>query len=441
MNRNLIWFLASLVLCNGVVASAGAADANTPDANAAGKGKESVRKQEEHLRDPKEVVEEKDRDAADDAFKPDGIALGNFLLLPKVEVEAAFNDNVYARAHDAKADFITSYKPELALRSRTEQNEFNMLGRFERKEYRKYSGDSVNNAFVQGDGRYDLNETDSLNALVSLDSGHEDRGSPDDAGGDTPSPYQYVTGSGGSLVAFGRLKTSLSGTVVQRSFDDVIAATGPVRNHLRDRVEYEEKARVGYEFVPGYSALVEGATNQRVYDSNTDINGFNRDSHGWRLSSGVGVDISQVIRGDILVGYFDQSYDDPRLNNVDGLSVKTMFNWTPSRMTIVVPSLQRSVEETTSTGISALEQTVASLFVRHELRRDIILSGTMSLTSIEYQGSEREDEIYQGMVSGTYLLNKNLYVSGVVDNKRKISSEDASGYNQHKVMLTLGVQY
>ncbi|HLO78613.1 MAG TPA: outer membrane beta-barrel protein [Magnetospirillum sp.] len=393
------------------------------------------------LRPPADVLGEKDVDAANDAYRPSGVDLGQFLLLPKIEVDETFNDNVFARQYNAKSDFMTSIRPEAALRSRFDSHELNFLGRVERKEFARFTDDSVTEFFGQSDGRLDVNKTDSLHGLVSYSAAHEDRGSPDDVGGKEPTPVRTLTGRTGGTVGLGRLKSSLDFGAVQRAYDDVQTATGTSPNHLRDRVEYEEKLREGYEIVPGYFAVIEGATNQRVYKNSADIAGFNRDSQGWRVNGGLGVDISQVVRGDFLVGYFRQNYTDDRLSDPSGLSVKAMFNWTPSRMTLVIPSLERSVEETSVSGVSALVRTSAGLLVRHELQRNIILSNSFSYMHDQQDGGDETTNLYEDRLSVTYLFNANLYAGGELVAKHRLSNADGNGYNQHTMMARFGLQY
>lgn len=435
---SLISMVLVSAVAGGIATSALAQDRKITEPGSSGLASKS---QEKKLRPPEEVTAEKNVDAADKAYQPKGVDLGQFLLLPKIELDETYNDNVFAKAYDTKADFITTVRPEVAVRSRFDNHELNFLGRIEHKEFAKYTGDTVTEFFGQSDGRLDVTKTNSLRGLVSYQAGHEDRGSPDDVGGVEPTPFRYLTARGGGVAGLGRLTSSLDFGMVDRSFDDVRTATGVSPNRLRDRVDYEETLREAYEVIPGYFAVVEGALNQRVYANSADVAGYNRDSNGWRINSGLGVDISQVIRGDFLVGYFQQDYSDDRLTDPRGLSIKSMLNWSPTRMTQVVPSLERSVEETTATGVAALVRTSGSVLVRHELQRNIIVSSVLSYSHDTQQGGKQETDTYDGRFSGTYLLNANVYVGVEVDLKRKLSNVDAAGFDQHTVMARLGLQY
>ena len=201
------------------------------------------------------------------------------------------------------------------------------------------------------------------------------------------------------------------------------------------------RVRGSYEMFPDYAAFTELSANTRKYDSKSDRNGLERDSHGYRAEAGVGVDLSQLLRGDFLVGYFRQDYKDSRLSDPSGLSVRATFNWTPDKLTIVVPSLERSVSESITQGASALVRTTGSVLVRHEMRRNLILTGIASVSRDELQGVNNQDAwLYEGRMRATYAFTPELFVAGEAAYKRKYSELDTSSYRQTVFFIRLGAQ-
>lgn len=430
-----------LLLVGAVNGPALAQSETEADQKAAGQKKEAVRKQKEGLLPPKEALEQKDTDIAPDAYQPKGVDLGAFLLMPKMELDVTRNSNIFVANYDAKHDIISTYRPELALNSRFDRHAINVLGRFERKEFATFDKESVTNGLAQMSGRYDITDRDTLNASLTYTHDHEDRGSPDDAGGLHPTEFHYLTFNGSGSVSTGKLTSSLGFTAVKRDWEDTRTGTGIAPSHFRNRNEFEVTLRESYELTPGYSWINEGTALRRIYQHDVDQFGIGRDSSGIRLGTGIGLDISELIRGDFLGGYMQQNYRDARLSDPSGYYIKARLNWSPSKLTSVIPSLERSIEETTANGVSALVRTAASVTVRHELQRNIILGSTFSYSRDKQKGGNLEADTYEAVLRATYLFNRNLYSSVELGERHKLTNVDGSGFNQTTGMLRFGLQY
>ena len=383
-----------------------------------------------------------DSERMHDAYDPKGIELGSFLLLPKLELDTAYNNNVFAQNSNPKSDFLNTVRPEFKLRSRFAEHMLNFSGMVEKIKYHRFSSDDQLNAQADVDARYDIGAATEANAFLQAYARHEERGSPDDAGGTKPTPTRGLTLRSNVKHKEGRY-TLLAGVDVDRHLYENVpgAAASVIPNEDRDRWEVTGRVRGSYEMFPGYAAVTELSANTRKYDSRSDRNGLERDSHGYRAEAGVGVDLSQLLRGDFLVGYFRQDYRDSRLSDPSGLSVRATFNWTPDKLTIVVPSLERSVSETITRGASSLVRTTGSVLVRHEMRRNLILTGIASVSRDELEGVNNQDAwVYEGRMRATYAFTPELFVAGEAAYKRKDSELDTSSYRQTVFFLRLGAQ-
>lgn len=390
---------------------------------------------------PGDTQAQNDPSRVDDSYQPKGVELGQFLLFPQFEVEQSYNSNVFAARSGAQGDFVTRLAPEMRLRSRFKEHSINALARVEKFHFHRFSDDSHLDGQLQADGRYDITNNWEATGLFDFARRAEDRGSPDAAGGKKPTPTFTTKLQTGTKIRQGRYTFQADLTATRLTFENVATSTGTtVNSSARDRWEFVGLTRASYEIFPGYAAVAELSANKREYDAAFDASGYERSSHGYRADAGVGVDISQLIRGDFLLGFFSQDYKDPRLTDPSGASIKAVFNWTPSRMTVVVPSFERSVQETTSRGASSMVRTGGSLVVRHELERNIVLTAITSVNQDVFEGSNQTNWTYEGRLRGVWALAPEYYVGAEMGYRQRTSNVQSSEYRQMVSMLRFGVR-
>ncbi|MDR3514552.1 MAG: outer membrane beta-barrel protein [Azospirillaceae bacterium] len=378
-----------------------------------------------------------------DSYQPKGIEYGEFLIFPKVELNETYNSNVYATPSDVKGDFITTIQPQIDLRSRFAEHELDFSFLAKEQVFATYTLNNTLDLSATVNGRYDITREAQATYYGQVFSGHEDRGSPDDAHGREPTP---TTGSINQFEVKDQLgRVTIGGGVAlnRYEFGNVDTTVGTtVDNSDRNRWELSSHQRVSYELFPGYAAVADISENTHVFDVSSDRNGFNRNSSGYAAQTGVAVDVSQLVRGDFLVGYFAQDYRDSRLRSPSGVSASAVFNWTPSKLTLIVPALQRSSSDTTIDGAGALVETLGSLTVRHELQRNIILTGYTSVAYDQYSGySAQNATTYTARARLIYAFTPELYAGGELSYVDKVSRTLSVGYQQTTAMLKLGLQY
>jgi hypothetical protein len=377
----------------------------------------------------------------DDSYQPKGVEVGSFIMMPQLEVSEVYNSNIYATNKNAKSDLITKITPEVRLRSRFPVHSLNLLARLDQSIYKNHSDDNHLDGVLLTDGRYDFTKEWEASGRAEVNQYYEDRGSPDDSGGKEPTRSRAAIGNLGTKAQAGRFTFAGAVDVAQRDYRDVVTSTGSViNNDDRDRKETSLSARAGYEFQTGYSFVVSGSNNWRRYDDKYDDAGYQRSSDGHRLEAGLGVDITDLIRGEFLAGYMKQDYKDSRLNDPKGYSVSASFNWTPSRMTVVVPSLERSVQETTVAGSSGIVRTAGTLVVRHELDRNLVVTAIGSVLRDNFRGNERADWTYDARLRGTLALAPEYYVSGELGYRDRTSTVDSAAFDQVVVALRFGLR-
>lgn len=389
----------------------------------------------------RDIQGQEDPERVSEAFQPKGIGIGQFLLLPKVETAGLYNDNVFASSNNRRGDFLTRITPELDLRSRFSTHQLNFLAQAEQTLYRTYTDDNTLEGLASANGRYDITRDWQLRGGFNAYQRYEDRGSPDDAGGMRPTRMRGVVGRAGTRTQIGRFTVEADFGSERMAFADVRTSTGGLINNAdRDRWQYEAVTRGAYEMFPGYAAVVELSANERAYDAGRDDTGVNRDSRGYRALAGIGLDLSDLIRGDFLVGYLSQDYQDPSLRDPTGLAFKAQLNWTPSRLTIVVPALERSVQETTLVRTSAIVRSAFSLIVRHELERNIVLTYYGSVALDDFEGSTQRNYTYESRLRGIWALAPEYFIGAELGYRQRTSNLSGQDFTQIITSVRLGLR-
>ncbi|NGM24205.1 outer membrane beta-barrel protein [Roseomonas stagni] len=406
---------------------------------------EDPRRQGNSARVTQERSPENDRTGENDAHRvapayiAPGVRVGNFIINPFVEAEGRYNSNIFAQPA-ARSDFITRVTAAGAARSDLPVHAVNASARIDSYTYSRYSSEDRVDGEVTANGRLDISRDAWIYGGAAYFSTHEDRGSPDDRRGREPTRASGYVAESGSVARFGAISLGADIQATRREFDDVSTSTGtPIRNSLRDRWEFVGAARAAYEFFPGYAAVARVEGNIRNYDSSVDTLGFNRDSRGFRTEAGIGVDLTQLIRADFLVGYLQQDYEDNRLRDASGFSTRGVLNWTPSRLTVVAASLDRTVVETV-TNASSVVRTAGSVVVRHELARNTVLTGSAYAAYDEFSGLPREDTTVGTLARITYALTPNLYVTSSAGYRRRTSTAPDNGFNESIIALRIGAR-
>lgn len=384
---------------------------------------------------------EKDTERMVDSYKPKGIDFGNFLLFPKVEFDQKYNSNVFAEETNTNSDFISIVRPQFTLKSQFPVHYLQLDGRVEYYKYWKYSEDDHFDTSLDLFGRYDLQRNWEITTRNNLISQMEDRGSDDAVNGKYPTRVRGFSSRLGTKYQEGDIILASGIQVERRVYGDVETSLGStINNSDRDNWAFEYMARAGYEFFKDYAAIAQVTYNTRDYDQAVDDLGFRRSSDGYTAEVGIAVDISQLVRGDFLVGYMKQDYRDDNLRDPSGLSIRASFTWTPSKMTIVVPTVERKVYDATLANVGGRVRTAGNVMVRHEWARNVLLTGFAGVAHDEYVGLDRSAMSYDVNGRVTYSLTPELYVGGEVGFRSRDSELAGASFDQYTIGLRLGLQ-
>ncbi len=368
---------------------------------------------------------------------PLGIRAGGFFLYPNIAVGETYNDNIFATATDKKSDFITTISPSVLLRSNWSNHEVHALAEADIGRYASHDDEDYKDYRTLLGGRLDVRRDTQISGNVGYSHQHEDRSSPDDVRGLEPTTYDKAAADAAFMQRFNRFAARVELQGNHLNYDDVPTSTGTIFNSDRDRYETESALRLSYDFLPNYSVFVRGAYRQNIYDQDRDRNGFDRNSTGYKIDTGVAVDLTGVLTVEAHAGYLSTDFDDARLETVQGLSAGVLGTWNVTRLTTVKVDINRDVHPTTLNGAAAELDTGGFVSVDHELLRNLILSGRLGYTRSTFEGINRDDDNYAAGLSARYLIARGVALTGSYTYDDRASNVSFADYKRNLVMLRL----
>ena len=373
------------------------------------------------------------------AYDAVGIRAGAFTVLPQVNLVGKYDDNIYATDVNETDDFITELATSVSVESGWSRHALNVVAGVRQYIYADNTDENRLDWNVGADGLIDVTRDTQLRGALAYRQLHEDRGDPSAAAAASePTEYSLLTGAASLDHRFNRLTTRISGGYSEYDYKDVLSTTGVVIDQDdRDRAEYEESLRVGYDVSPDTNVYVQGTLNQRVYDLTVPVVAVNRDSDGYAVVAGSDFRLSNLMQGGVFVGYQEQSYDDPTLANTSGLAYGASVEWYVTPMTTVSFDAAATIEETTTVGASGYTSQQGGVRVDHELLRNVLVNARVSYESNDCEGVARTDDTLRAGLGVDYLLNRNFVVGVGYDYTDRDSSLVGNDYKRNIIGLTL----
>jgi hypothetical protein len=375
-------------------------------------------------------------------YDPAGARVGSFLLFPSVEFGVGYDDNI-GRANTGETDSYTlTVRPELNLQSQWSRHELN-VGIMANTIFHEADSDLDYTDVVTGmEGRLDISSSTNIEATASYSDVNEELRTAT-APTAASEPTEYTTWDVGLQLnqRFNRLTAELEGTYGEIDYDDVRAIGGGIiDNDARDRSTAEARVRVGYDVDPDVNIFVEGALNEVDYDQEPPTVAVSRDSDGYRIGAGASFDITKLMTGEIVVGYFEQDYDSAALTDVDGLAADADVSWFVTPLTTLNFGAGSEVLQSDTTGSGGYIAQYVEAGVDHELLRNVIVSAGASFENNDYEGIVRNEDIIGLDLEAQYLINRNMSLKAGYSFETRDSDVAGRDYDRNQIGLTLRLQ-
>jgi hypothetical protein len=290
------------------------------------------------------------------------------------------------------------------------------------------------------DGRLDVTHDTRLLGQARLRVATDNPGSPNVQAGLSRYPvYATFGGTLGVDQNFNRLQLS-AGAEVDRTiyqYSELTDGTS-TSNDDRNYNQYGGLGRVSYDLMPGLKPFGEIVGNIRSHDLLVDRNGYQRNSSGGNVRAGTSFELSRMLTGEVAVGWAARTYEDPRLQSLQGLLTSASLVWVATPLTTAKFFATTSIDETTVPGVSGVLTHTYTAEVDHDFRRWLTAIGKFTWGTQQYQGDDRFDRSYSLSGDLIYKLNHNIWLKGTL--RRDWLDSNQSGNSTASTVMMMGVR-
>ena len=335
-----------------------------------------------------------------------GIRIGSFVLFPEVDLGRSWYSNVF-RSPNMRSDGAIAVKPSGRLVSNWSRHALELRGTGGFSWFDDYGTENDEAYLAEARGRLDITRRTNLQGVVSYQQAPESRSALNAL---TTGPRALVSTERAEAAfnhRFNRLSLQFRGSVAEFEY------SGDGTTGDRNYRQTEQAARAIWEFKPTFSVFTEVAVNQRDYDTVAASDLISRSSNGERYRVGVSFgNTSQILRGEVSLGYGEQTPNDSSLNAVDGLILDANATWRVSELTSILFTANSDVSETTTANVGGAFSRSAGVDVRHSLRRYLIASAGIAYTTQDSQDGVIDKSEVRTSLGVEYFVNPDAVLFG-----------------------------
>ena len=381
------------------------------------------------------------RDRYQEAFDPEPVRAGSFLVISDLLLGLEADDNVFAADADEESDIIAVLAPSIDLRSDWSRHELGGSLQVRHREYTDIGSESATD--VRGEIRGGLDVTSDFDVtgfVFAADEVEPRRSAFNRDVFAEPINFQTLGTSGVARLTRDRLRAEATYQYVDFQYDDVdLIGGGSEELGERDYSRQSLRGRVSYAVSPDFAVFGQAEINQREYDETVTVNlqQESRDSEGYNLQVGANFELQRLLRGDVAIGFLEDDVDSDAFVDSDGLSLEAEVEWFPTRLTTVTFEAERAVNDSGLIFASGVTTTRYGARVDHELYRNILLFGSARFSQEAYDDFNRDDDAFDLSFGGTYKLNKRVHIDAYFERFDLDSTVDLEDFEQNVIGLAL----
>ena len=381
-------------------------------------------------------------DRARPQYDPIGEKLGALLIHPQIRASVEHTDNVFATENNKQADTFVQVSPKVTVETNWPRHMLSASAQGQFSRYDEFKSEDTDAWSVSAAGRLDVTRDFNLKFNV----GHDDQVEGRTTAVYVLTPLEPVTftrdtASVGFSKTFNKLRASGSVSIASYDYDDTRDIIGDILDQsYRNRDETQARLRLAYAVSPKSAFFVEGAVIKHNYDTPAIIGG-SRNSKGYSMLVGVEGELTRLVHGEASIGLVHYDFANPAYSDVDNFNYKVQLEWYPTELLTVGLTGTQALYDTPLPITPGYIYQSLKLNADYELRRNLILSGSLQAAKEDYQGIPRTDKRYGASVGARYLLARGVGVTVRYDHEqRDTSGLLAAGFRDNTVGLGVSLE-
>jgi hypothetical protein len=314
-----------------------------------------------------------------------GTRVGAFTLYPVLDLNFGYDDNVFATAAPTTPSAVAMIRPSIELRSEWVNHQLRLLANGGFGYYASAPTQNFQNYLIQVDGKLDIRTDFWLTGLIAFRRATEALGTPNVSFAQAPTVVDSVPIELALYQKFNRLFYQLTASATRYWYYDYSTITSLGLPAIsRDRLEYEERVRIGYEVVADrLSFFINPGFNQRKYVDTVNSAGQQRDSTGFNVGVGAALTLGPKSSLEGSVGWSSQTYTATG-TSTSASTFSLSGTWNGYEPLVLRPVLMRTINESALSNYQNYVSTVAGIDFTYDIHYPWKAVGGLSYNIADY---------------------------------------------------------
>jgi hypothetical protein len=391
------------------------------------------------------------------ALAPIPLRLGNFLWVPRAELDESYNSNIFATTTSSAHDFITALAPGFDLVSNFPRSALNLHGSAVLQAYADHRAQNTQSGIISVDGKLDVTAGSSLYGTASVEHPYIAYGSPNSPGSPgspanvaQPVTYWNYIATAGYQQGGRRFSYQVDVGVSASQYNAAqLVGGGVLPQSSQDATVPSAAVRASYEIIPDYLGYIRVAGSRFDY-THVAPAATSPNFSTYRADLGLQILPRHLISGAGYAGYLVQSSAQSGIGSTSSPDFGGNLTWSITRLTtLTFTGLMTFNTGTPSSGGVAVTGPAGNSYLTrtftvnadHELLRNLLLNLNFTYGNDSFQGITRTDNSLTGAAGFKYFVNQNLFLGGLFSYERYISTVSGASFTQGILTLRAGTQF
>jgi hypothetical protein len=365
-----------------------------------------------------------------------GVPIGAFVLTSSVDLEATYDDNVFADPADERDDISYRVAPRLHAVSNwsVHRLEFEIGG--EGDLHQDFSSENEASFYTGLGGLLEVRDDFHVNAYARYELDQEERGEGESfAGFDDPIEFQKFMAGLSVNKRFNRLWFNVGGAVRHDDFEDTSLGGATVDQDFRDGDFYTLTVQSGFDLSPITSFY--GEYSYKI----SDYQGEQFDSDGQEVLAGVKYELTELVSLDVAGGFLTEGFDGSGISDIDEYSYRAKMSWIPTELLTVGLVGRRYVGVSNFSGPTNTVSSEIAVKGAYALRYNLVVRAGFAYEDIDYTSISRDDDVWKVLTSAKYDINANLALTAGYEYTQYDSNVAGIPYERNEARLGISARY